>query len=313
MLKISVKYIIVIMIVTSLYAFIVYKDMSYNILYNYSNYHAAIIDKMNLLEKSSSGKILLLGGSNLAFGVNSEKLHLSSNMQVVNFGLHIGTGLNVTFKIIDQYIYKGDIVLCSPEYDYFYEDTFYGDSHLIDAMYYIPEHVSTLFDVNQLYSMIEKNIYRNINVRKRFFDRYVINNYKPVFTNDIYYREGFNEYGDVVSHLEKTNRGFKLSKKPGSHDELFVRKLSEFKKHVESKGAKFVFAYPCISKTQYNADSININAIHKLLVNKKISIYISPDDFVFEDNCFFDTKYHLNAVCREKRTEILEKLIQKFI
>lgn len=313
MRKLLVKYMIVVIMAASLYAFIVYEDMSHNILNNYSNYHAAIIDKINLLKKSPSGKILLLGGSNLAFGVNSDKLQLSTNMHVVNLGLHIGTGLNATFKIIDKYVYKGDIVLVSPEYDYFNKDRYYGDSHLIDTMYYIPEYIGTLFNVNQIYSIVEKNIYRNTYVRKRLFDRYVNNKDHTLFTKDIYFREGFNKYGDVVSHLEKANREFEMPKKAGSHDEYFIRKLAEFKNNVESKGAKLVFTYPCISKTQYNVDKININAIHELLAINKISKYISPDDLVFEDNCFFDAKYHLNAACREKRTEILKELIQKFI
>lgn len=313
MLKLTVKYIFAVIIATLLYIFIVYKDMSYNVLNNYSNYHAAIIDKINLLEKSSPGKILLLGGSNIAFGVNSDKLHLASNLQVVNLGLHIGMGLNITFKIIDKYIQNGDIVICSPEYDYFIKGRFYGDSHLIDAIYYIPEYVGELFDVCQIYAIVDKNIYRSSNVRQRLFDRYFCNKNSSPFIKDIYYREGFNKYGDVVSHLDKANRKFDIPKITGSHDKYFINKLVEFKKHVESKGAKFVFAYPCIPKTQYNADNINIKAIHKILVNNKISKYVSPDDFVFEDNCFFDTNYHLNAVCREKRTEVLDKLIQKFI
>jgi len=313
MVKITLKYLTVLIMSASLYAFIVYKDMSHNVLNNYSNYHAAIIDKISILKNSSSSKILLLGGSNLAFGVNSDKLHLSSNMQVVNMGLHIGTGLNVTFKIIDKYINNGDIILCSPEYDYFYGDRFYGDSHLIDTMYYVPEYLHTLFDANQIYAMIDKNIYRNTNVRQRMFDLYVARKHNATVINDIYYREGFNKYGDVVSHLDKANRSLKIPQKAGRHDEYFVGKLVEFKKHVEKKGAKFIFAYPCISKTQYDADIINIHAIHKLLVKNNISLDVSPNDFVFEDNCFFDTRYHLNTACRERRTVILEKLVKKLM
>jgi len=313
MKELLVKYTCVIIIVALLYSLIVLKDMSHNILCNYSNYHAAIIDKINLLEKSSSRKIVLLGGSNVAFGVNSDKLHLSSNLQVVNLGLHFGTGLNVTFKMIDKYIHKGDIIILSPEYEYFNKDKFYGDSHLIDTMYYIPERINMLVDVYQIYSIIEKNIYRNINVRQRLFEKYVLDSYNPVFKKDIYYRDGFNKYGDVVSHLEKANRGFTVPDKVRSLDELFVNKLNEFKNHIESKGAKLVFTYPCISKKQYDLEKKHINEIHGLLVKRKISKDISPVDFVFEDNCFFDSNYHLNAVCREKRTDILKDIIKKNI
>ena len=292
------------------YVFVVYNDMNHDVLDNNSNYLAAIIDKINALEEAPSGKIILIGGSNLAFGVNSEEIQLSTNRHVVNLGLHAGTGLNITFKLVDKHLQKGDIVLCSPEYEYFYKDRFYGDSYLIDTIYYIPEQASLLLDVHQIYSIIENNIYRNNNVRKRLFDKYIFHSYNNKFIKDVYFREGFNKYGDVVSHLDKPNREFKMPKKAGNYDEFFIDKLIEYKKHVESKGAKFVFAYPCISKSQYDFDKIRVNSIHKLLIKSNISKNISPNDFVFDDNCFFDTNYHLNAICRERRTEVLVNLLK---
>jgi len=309
MLKLILKYLLIIVIVALWYLFIVYEDMRHDVLGNNSNYLAAIIDKTDALKKAPPGKILLLGGSNLAFGVDSDQIQLSTKKNIVNMGLHGGTGLNFFFKLSEKYIYKGDIVLCSPEYIYFTSDKFYGDSSLIDTVYYVPEYGSLLLDVPQVYSIIEKNIYRNNNIRKRglkhLFDA-------PLFVKDIYYREGFNKYGDVVSYLNKPSKKLKKMNSLSGYDRSFINKLIEFKRLVESKGAIFIFAYPCFPESQYNADSKIITSIHNSLVAANVARFISPKDFVFDENCFFDTSYHLNATCREKRTQLLIDLINNY-
>lgn len=311
MLKLSIKFVFVIIILILLFAFIVCKHMSYYVFNNYDNYLAAIIDKARALEKTKTEKIILLGGSNLAFGVNSKEISLYADRPVINLGLNADIGLNLIFKLSGKYISRGDIVICSPEYDFFYGDSFYGNMLLVDALYYIPEYINLMFDGKQLYSIVEKNIRRN-NYLLRGFVRYLFTNVadQPI-KDDVYYRGGFNEYGDLVSYLDKANRGFTVPNMKANYDYMFIEKLVEFKKQVESKGATFILAYQCIPKSQYKTDKVILNSIHKSLVNAKISQFITPDDFVFEDDCFFDNNYHLNARCRDSRTLKLINLIYR--
>ena len=65
----------------------------FNMLPQYENgYCASLIDKVNRLKSINEPKIVLLGNSNLAFGIDSKMLEESMNMPVVNMGLHGGDG-----------------------------------------------------------------------------------------------------------------------------------------------------------------------------------------------------------------------------
>ena len=55
---------------------------------------AAIIDKHAHADSIKAGKIILAGGSNLAFGIDSKQLEETLGMPVVNLGLHAGLGLH---------------------------------------------------------------------------------------------------------------------------------------------------------------------------------------------------------------------------
>lgn len=54
------------------------------------NYQASLIDKVERLESIQEPKIVLIGDSNLAFGIDSERIEEAFGMPVVNMGLHGG-------------------------------------------------------------------------------------------------------------------------------------------------------------------------------------------------------------------------------
>jgi hypothetical protein len=51
------------------------------------NYLAAVLEKDRIIRNASSPKVILVGGSNLAFGIDSKMMQDSLGMSVVNMGL----------------------------------------------------------------------------------------------------------------------------------------------------------------------------------------------------------------------------------
>ena len=86
----------------------------FNMLPQYENgYCASLIDKVNRLKSINEPKIVLLGNSNLAFGIDSKMLEESMNMPVVNMGLHGGDGNAFHEEMAKINVVSGDIyVLC---------------------------------------------------------------------------------------------------------------------------------------------------------------------------------------------------------
>lgn len=90
-------------------------------------YLQAYNKKCQLLEDTPSPRIIFVGGSNLAFGLDSQRIKDSLNINVINYGLHAGIGLKYMIDDISTYARKGDIIVFAPEYEHFYTIA-YGES-----------------------------------------------------------------------------------------------------------------------------------------------------------------------------------------
>ena len=79
-------------------------------------YLAALSDKAALLKSTDQPKIVLIGGSGVAFNLSAELLEQEfPEYRVVNFGLYAGLGTTVMLDLALPDLHKGDIVVFSPE------------------------------------------------------------------------------------------------------------------------------------------------------------------------------------------------------
>ena len=76
-----------------------------------TSYDAAIQDKIDRLEKTESPKIILVGNSNLTFGIVSEEIENAMCMPVVNLGFNKGFGNIFNENIVKRNICEGDLVI----------------------------------------------------------------------------------------------------------------------------------------------------------------------------------------------------------
>jgi len=99
-----------------LLAFLTYALMVYAVFFRMpymdsGDYISAILDKDRLLRDTPSPKIVFVGASNLAFGLDSERVQSAMRLPVVNLGLHGGVGLKYMLDSTRPYVKKGDIVV----------------------------------------------------------------------------------------------------------------------------------------------------------------------------------------------------------
>jgi hypothetical protein len=98
------------------------------------NYLLSILEKEKLARTTPSPKILLIGGSNLAFGIDSKEIEDSLGLNVVNMGLYAKLGLKYMLAQARPYIKAGDVAVVVPEYDQFYGEYANGDNTLNTAL-----------------------------------------------------------------------------------------------------------------------------------------------------------------------------------
>src|SRR5678816_2773153 len=68
------------------------------------SYLAAVLEKDRLIRNTPSPKIILVGGSNLAFGIDSKAIEDSLGLHVVNMGLYAKLGLKYMLAQVRPYI-----------------------------------------------------------------------------------------------------------------------------------------------------------------------------------------------------------------
>ena len=77
----------------------------------------ALAPKYERLNAIEEPKVILVGGSSTAFGLDSALLEESVGMPVVNFGLYATLGTKLMLDLSRDGIGEGDIVVLAPEID----------------------------------------------------------------------------------------------------------------------------------------------------------------------------------------------------
>lgn len=269
------------------------------------SYFAATLDKMRLIRETTAPKMVFIGGSNLAFGLDSAKVSQAFDMPVVNMGLHGGVGLKYMLDQVKPYLKRGDIVIVAPEYEQFIGDLYYGDIQLLEIASYTNEWRA----LEDMPFITFANCLLKANKKIFLYSRD-----KTDLTE--YTRKWFNKDGDVTAHLLLPNRKFpprpllttKINQTSVQHLHNFVTSNSE-------QGIITATVYPCIQRNHYDNNAATVKKISTALSKGAVNVISTPQEFIYDDDYFFDTFYHLNAKGRTLRTvkmiQILSRALSK--
>lgn len=270
-------------------------------------YQASLL-KSKLLRDTPSPRIIIVGGSNVAFGIDSELMEQELGMPVINDGLHVALGI-APINEIKHYLRANDIVIISLEYYNFTdEQSFFGQpQYLADWVEFSPERIWYLHEplkqMPSIYTiMLERKVNRQLN--------YYLNGFSYEAGRNFYSGNLFNEHGDFIGHLGEGNkRQFEIADSVypiNLIEEAYVY-LEDFNQFALSKGAK-VF-HEAQAHRQTNCDRTGKKELNKFFsrIRTKTTIYLLTDldQLCLPDNYFYDTPYHLNEQGRRVRTERL--------
>lgn len=280
-----------------------------------NHYLCAYLDKLTLLEQTNSPRIIIMGGSNVAFGIDSEKIHDSLRYNVINFGLNAGIGIKYLAEDCLDKIKDGDVVVFQFEYTNFYGRS-NGDSDIFP-----------IFMVsNDWHNFRKLNIYQLMNLIG--IPKVAIGNcvriIKGIITDDLsstsngstynYIRSNFNRYGDEISHIKQTGKLIKIPpiKKNNTIakiDDNFSVWLKQILNKYEKAGAKVYIIPPvCIESYFYhNYDP----SIEKILIGINHPYEVSPLYMTVDDSCMFDMPYHMNIYGVKQNTQKIIDILSK--
>lgn len=79
------------------------------------SFYGGMAIKYDRLKGVSGRKVVIIGGSSLAFGLRSDLLEEELGIPVVNFGLYANLGMKYMLDVAEDFIGKDDIVIVAPE------------------------------------------------------------------------------------------------------------------------------------------------------------------------------------------------------
>lgn len=270
-----------------------------------SNILAAIPDKHSILKKINTDRIIILGGSNVSFGIDSKKLKEKFHKPIVNMGIHAGVGLEYIINDIKPFVKKGDILILMPEYEHFYTDNFYGEIELVSVIFDVEPSSKKIINAKQWLHLLK---YLPTYSAKK------IKNYIPSLfhkknqTVDIYHRNSFNEYGDAYLHWTLPNQNYLPAPKNNVNEKVnpeVIDFLKDFNFYVNQRGAKLFIFPPVIDQTSFEHQKIIITKIAEDLKNNDIAFISEPKNYCYDNKLFFNSYYHLNKTGVDKRTQQL--------
>lgn len=270
-------------------------------------YQASIIDKVNRLESIDGPKIVLIGNSNLAFGINSDEIEETLNIPVVNMGLHGGLG-NVFHERMALFnIQKGDIyIICHRTYD---------DYGIIEDpnLAWI-----TLEDHFNLWKILRTE---DIKPMVKAYPAYLkgcISLWLPGNGNQepgyVYSRSAFNKYGDI----EWMDNGLEFEFKEGdvpapAISKNVIDRLNQLSSDLIEQGAILLIAgYPIADTSDRPSDDILITFQKELSKNMNAPVISDYTDYVYPTDYFFNASLHLNNKGKEARTQQLIEDLQTY-
>lgn len=276
-------------------------------------YNAALLDKLDRLKSIDEPKIILVGDSNVAFGINSEMLQQEFKMPVVNMGLHGGIGNSYYEDLIEPHIDEGDIVILG--YCSFSSDSYFPDKGLALNMLEKNEELWNCVDEKEKYDLIKAYPYYAYSCLSKFI---TFTGNKP--EDSCYSRDAFNECGDIIKRPNEAQRYKNLSvydgtvKVPGGPSDKTAQRINALNEKVKSKGATLLIVASPIYKCEYTP---TIDSFEKLEaeLNEKLDCEMisSYKDYIFAPELFFDSVLHLNKTGADARTQQLIKDLKDYL
>ena len=266
----------------------------------------ALSPKFDRLNEIEEPKIIVIGGSNVAFGLDSALLAEAVGMPVVNFGLYATLGTKIMMDLSKANVNAGDIVVLTPEMDeqtlslYFNAETaLQGMESDWRMLPYIP---------SENRSDLMGGVYKYVTEKIKYLRSGLLN---PA---GVYNRASFDEYGDIVyprphnTMLLGYDPNMTIELTPALFAQEFVDYVNDYTAYCRQQGAMVYFDFPPMNASAMTASNTEDSLFafcSYLYENLDCKVIGNVNDYIIEENYFYDSNFHLNDSGVILRTSLL--------
>jgi hypothetical protein len=271
------------------------------------HYLAGFLLKARRLEETKSPRILIVGGSSAAFGVNSAALERVSGRPVVNLGLNAGLGLRFILAQAASAVRPGDLVVLMPEYALFYRGEPLDSQTVMLVLRFAPDAVRFV-PLRKVPHLLDQGL--SALTERLHTLRHILAG--SDWRHPYYNSDAFDERGDVVAHLESGSRRGKDEHVgvPTPEDaETACRSLEAFVREASATGARVVLVPAAIPYDDYEAQQQQVVALWSY-VERRTGVEVMGVGKRYDRDLFLDTSYHLTRFGRQQRSRDVITLVR---
>ncbi|MBR0063579.1 MAG: leucine-rich repeat protein [Oscillospiraceae bacterium] len=257
--------------------------------------------KVSRLDELDGRRIVIVGGSAAAFGVDSELLgEAFPDREIVNLGMYAALGTTVMLDLSEKSVREGDTVVIMPEISQQTLSDFFDPAVMwqgLDGAYGLISRLPS-DKILRLFGAFPEFAASKL--------RFTLRGERPA-GEGAYRRDVFNAYGDADTPLAFRNvmpllwdETSPVEMSASMIDGSFIKRANEY---AERTGADVVFALAPVNAMAVSGD---IGELYDALCRElSFPVIGNARDSVMDAGWFFDTNYHLNSAGRVVFTDSL--------
>lgn len=272
-------------------------------------YVAGIIPKLEKLKSVKVKKIVIIGGSNACFGIDTYLMETQLGMPVVNMSLHGGLPLKYIIEQVKYHLNKGDILILAKEYEGL-KDQYWNKMNGIE----LPK-VAT-YDMSQFYVLfsdrilLESTVIGILKTIQNYIVKFPIKGRNEIVSvYDARVFQGDNLKSEFLNGEYKV----KIDEHPlhkAYRNSLVSVELKKYKEYFKQKGIEFYLTPPVIIEGFYKDEEI-LPFWNQLSLSSGVPLLSKDKRYTYAREYFLNSHYHTNKKGREIRTKSLIEDIQK--
>jgi len=272
------------------------------------DYLAASLDKERRLATLPGPRVVFVGGSNLAFGLDAAVIERHTGRRPVNMGLYVAVGVPFMLEEARAGLRPGDVVVVALEYY-----VFSLESHLNGDVLDWPR----FFEVNPLAARYAPGRLAGLAAGKcedglGMLGQVVHAALRPgrARVAGDYARHNFNEAGDVKTPRERRPDAPPLQPHEVTPAPAVAARaaalLERFVADCRRRGVAVYLAMPAYPRSHWERQAAVLGDIEAVL-RRRVSapLLVTAEEAALPDDRFYDTPYHLTTQGAAERSELL--------
>ena len=274
-------------------------------------YYAELPRKVDRLAREEGPRLVVIGGSSVAFGLDSKLAEAELGLPCVNFGLYAAFGLKPMLDLSLARLHRGDIVVIAPETTAQMYSSYRGCDYLLQAFETRPDLLIGLGP--DYYPALAAKLPGYVRDAAQLRKRGGANG------TGVYALSAFDAWGDIVYPRPENvmAKGFLEDNPPELRAEIvtpdFLDMVNGYARAARLRGAEVCFSFcPINALSLGTADAAEQEAFVEALRQGLDCPLLGPlADHIMDAGYFYDSNYHLNDVGVRYNTLLLVSDVQR--